>query len=218
MPDQGAGDFRFAQPLLQRLKARGAVGPQHRHLTVEERGARGKARGGGGDVGEARRPVLGIAAQQVNAPAFEPAEDAIAVELDLVQPRVPLEGPGPPEWRELGRHEPRERRGPGSGGRAPRRGGEAASPTHALASAAAGPTGPGRRGGAASSRSLIKSQGSPRPSLSRMRTSAQPPLRRRPRSKNLRLPVRYPSRGSPTGPTRRDPRSRPCPRRTRRPG
>jgi hypothetical protein len=76
--------------VLQRLKAGPPVGQRHRHLTVEQGRSCRQLRHRGAHRGELRGPVMGPAAEQAHPALLRPGQDAIPVELELVNPVVPL--------------------------------------------------------------------------------------------------------------------------------
>src|SRR5438876_3810494 len=76
------------EDVLQRLKAGRAIRLDDHDLTVEQRGLRRQRRGRLRDLGETIGPVLAGAREEPHAAALDPAEDAVAVELDLMQPLV----------------------------------------------------------------------------------------------------------------------------------
>ena len=114
--DEAAG-LAVRQRPLQSGKAGAAARLDRGDLAVEDGVARRPPGQRLGDLGKALRPIEPIAGLQRRAPVCEPGEDAIAVELDLVQPVVALRrrGCGTRELhRDLGRWarapRPRQRR------------------------------------------------------------------------------------------------------------
>ena len=78
--------FLVFQSFLEQLKAGDAVPIQHDRLAVEHGGADAEARDGLGQTGEAVGPVLAVAGEQPHILAVLAGEQAVAVELDLVNP------------------------------------------------------------------------------------------------------------------------------------
>ena len=77
-----------AEGVLQRLKARAAVGQEHGHLAIEKGAPDGQLGGRGAHLGEPVGPVLAVAAEEGDGPLVDAAADPVAVELELVQPRI----------------------------------------------------------------------------------------------------------------------------------
>src|SRR5260221_8782125 len=85
--DERAG-LAVRKRLLQGGKPRLAVGGERDDLAVEHRLVNRQRGHDGGDLGEFSRPVETVAGEQGRLAARQPRQDAIAVELDLVQPVV----------------------------------------------------------------------------------------------------------------------------------
>ena len=80
--------FPAREPSLQGLEARAPVRQHGSDLAVEER-LRGRERGDGvADFGKARRPIVPGTGDEGDRAALDARADAIAVELDLVEPVV----------------------------------------------------------------------------------------------------------------------------------
>ena len=77
-----------AERRLQGLEARPAVAVEDHDLAVEPRGDERERRAGARHRPEALGPVLSAAHEQARAAVLDPAERAVAVVLDLVQPVV----------------------------------------------------------------------------------------------------------------------------------
>src|SRR5207244_682013 len=107
-PEVGELSVARAGRVLQGLKARAAVRQQHRHLAVEERAPDGELAGCRRHLREVVRPVLAVPADERDRPPVDAAADAVAVELELVQPVVAF-GRRVDERRELRREYPGER-------------------------------------------------------------------------------------------------------------
>ena len=78
-----------AQRRLQGLEARPPIAVEDHDLAVEPRGDERERRAGARHRPEALGPVLSAAHEQARAAVLDPAERAVAVVLDLVQPVVP---------------------------------------------------------------------------------------------------------------------------------
>jgi hypothetical protein len=76
------------QGVLKGLEAGRPVRQQYRDLAIEERLTRGEPGGRRRDLRESRSPVVSIAAPERGATLVDPAEDAVAIELHLVEPGV----------------------------------------------------------------------------------------------------------------------------------
>jgi len=77
---------RAAPAPLHRLKAGAPVGQHRGDLAVEQRASDAQLLRAGDDRGEVIGPLLVAPAEQRDAPVLDQATDAVAVELDLVQP------------------------------------------------------------------------------------------------------------------------------------
>ena len=93
--------------VLERLEAGRAVGQEDGHLAVQHRRPDGQARHALGHGGKLRRPVALVPAHQPHLPILETGEDAVAVELQLVQPLLARRRLGG-DRRKLGRDELRQ--------------------------------------------------------------------------------------------------------------
>ena len=74
--------------LLHRLEAAAAVRKHHDQFAIDQRVLHAECADGFGDLGKLRRPVESISADQPDAAVRDQAADAIAIELDLVDPLV----------------------------------------------------------------------------------------------------------------------------------
>ena len=72
--------------ILQRLRARLAIGQHDGNLTVEQGRLHGQLHGSGDDLWELARPIILPTALQAHPPTLDVATDAIAVILQLVEP------------------------------------------------------------------------------------------------------------------------------------
>ncbi len=99
--------------LLKRLKAGGTVGQEDGHLSVHHRVLDRQARHALCDGREVGRPVAPVSAQEAHLRVLQARQDPVAVELELVEPLVPL-GRLLDQGRELRRDELRQAAGPGA--------------------------------------------------------------------------------------------------------
>ncbi len=81
---------RAVDMLLQRFEVRDARRQHEGHLAVDQRVAAGKFGERAGYGREAHRPVEPAAAEQRHLGASLPPDDAVAVELHLMQPACPV--------------------------------------------------------------------------------------------------------------------------------
>src|SRR4029079_7412557 len=88
------------QRVLQELKVSHAVISEHGHFTVEQRALHGQRAQGAHDRRQARAPVVAAAREAQRAALLDTRQNAVAVELDLVQPLVAL-GRGARQRRQL---------------------------------------------------------------------------------------------------------------------
>ena len=82
------GAIATAEDLLQRLKARAAIGQHDGHLAVEKGAPHGQFGCRRAYLGEPVGPVVAVAADEGDVPPVDAAADPVAVELELVQPLV----------------------------------------------------------------------------------------------------------------------------------
>ena len=92
------------QGVLQRRERADAVFVLDHDLAVEQQPVAGQPKERGGQVAVTRRPVVAVAGEQADVVAVDPDQRPVAVELDLVQPLLPV-GRGRRQRGELRRHE-----------------------------------------------------------------------------------------------------------------
>ena len=85
----------------------------HDDFTVQHDGVHGQSLHGGGNVGEAGRPVVTVPGQQDRLQTFQVGLDPVAIELDLVDPSLTGRGEIPQRWL-AGLNEARLGSGPGT--------------------------------------------------------------------------------------------------------